>query len=43
MLMVFFGPNPVLAGMRNLLRHRLAEALDGRLAPGPEESHAVIA
>ena len=27
MLMVFFGPGPVLAGMRNLLKHPLAEAL----------------
>jgi type I restriction enzyme S subunit len=28
---------------RRLLEALLAEALDGRLAPGPEETHAVLA
>ena len=43
MLMVFIGPSPGLAGVRNLVKHLLTQALAGRLPERPEGSHAAIA
>lgn len=41
--MVFFGPGPGLAGLKNLLNHLLRQALGGRLPTGQEQSHADVA